>query len=147
MKQGVPIEGRVVAADGKPVAGARVLSTDKQRALFAEIDQFAVSTDSDGRFRTGQVKPGEWFLVASAKGHGPGDHRVKVGTAVLQVEITLGRPRPFTGRVVDPDGKPIGGALVDPDVWARPTGAWGHSPGPMPMAGSGLGRSKPGDEL
>ena len=55
--------------------------------------------------------------MASAKGHAPGDQRVKVGTAVLQVEITLGRPRPFKGRVVDPDGKPIAGAFVNPDTW------------------------------
>ncbi len=117
MKKGVPIEGRVVDADGKPVAGARVLSTDNRGAMFADIDQFAVSTDAGGRFRTGQVRPGEWFLVASAKGHAPGDHRVKVGTAVLQVEITLGRPRSFKGRVVDPNGKPIAGAFVNPDTW------------------------------
>ena len=117
MKKGVPIEGRVVDADGKPVAGARVLSTDNQARCSRTSIKFAVSTDADGRFRTGQVKPGEWFLVASAKGHAPGDQRVKVGTAVLQVEITLGRPRPFKGRVVDPDGKPIAGAFVNPDTW------------------------------
>jgi beta-lactamase regulating signal transducer with metallopeptidase domain len=117
MKKGVPIEGRVVDADGKPVAGARVLSTDNRGAVFTAIDQFAVSTDAGGRFRTGQVRPGEWFLVASAKGHAPGDHRVKVDTAVLQVEIALGRPRPFKGRVVDPNGKPIAGAFVNPDTW------------------------------
>ena len=117
MKKGVPIEGRVVDSDGKPVAGARVLSTDNRNAMFAGIDQFAVSTDADGRFRTGQVKAGEWFLVASAKGHAPGDQRVKIGTAVPQVEITLGRPRAFKGKVVDPDGKPIAGAFVDPDRW------------------------------
>jgi beta-lactamase regulating signal transducer with metallopeptidase domain len=117
MKKGVPIEGRVVDADGKPVAGARVLSTDDQRAMSTDIDKFAVSTDSEGRFRTGQVRPGEWFLVASAKGHAPGDQRVKVGTAVQQVEIALGRPRSFTGRVVEPNGKPIAEAFVNPDTW------------------------------
>jgi beta-lactamase regulating signal transducer with metallopeptidase domain/protocatechuate 3,4-dioxygenase beta subunit len=117
MKKGVPIEGRVVDADGKPVAGARVLSTYRQDAMFTDVDKFAVSTDSDGRFRTGQVRPGQWFLVASAKGHAPADQRVKVGTAVQQVEVSLGRPRPFKGRVVDPNGKPIAGAFVDPDLW------------------------------
>ena len=117
MKKGVPIEGRVVDADGKPVAGARVLSTDNRGAMFTDIARFAVSTDSGGRFRTGQVRPGEWFLVASAKGHAAGDLRVKVDTAVLQVEMTLGRPRPFKGRVVDPSGKPIAGAFVDPGTW------------------------------
>ena len=97
--------------------GRRVLSTDNQTRCSRTSITFAVSTDSDGRFRTGQVRPGEWFLVASAKGHAPGDQRVKIGTAVPQVEITLGRPRPFKGRVVDPDGKPIAGAFVNPDTW------------------------------
>jgi beta-lactamase regulating signal transducer with metallopeptidase domain len=116
MKKGVPIEGRVVDADGKPVAGARVLSTDKTFVMFAELDPFAVSTDLEGRFRTGQVKPGQWSLVATARGHAHGKGTVSIGTAVPQVPITLGRPRPFTGRVVDPDGNPIAGAFVDPDV-------------------------------
>ena len=91
MKKGVPIEGRVVDADGKPVAGARVLSMEQERAMFPELIRFAVSTDANGRFRTGQVKSGDWILVASAAGHGPGDQRVHVATAVPQVEITLGR--------------------------------------------------------
>jgi beta-lactamase regulating signal transducer with metallopeptidase domain len=117
MKKGVPIEGRVVDTGGKPVAGARVLSMGDERAMYASIKQFAVFTDADGRFRTWQVKPGQWFLVASAAGHGPGDLRVTVGAAVQQVEIALGRRQTFKGRVVDPDGKPIAGAFVDPDVW------------------------------
>ena len=43
MKKGVPIEGRVVDADGKPVAGARVLSMEHERAMFIELKRFAVS--------------------------------------------------------------------------------------------------------
>ena len=61
MKKGVPVEGRVVDADGKPVAGARVLSTDDKFAMFMSIAPFAVSTDSNGRFRTGQLRPGRGF--------------------------------------------------------------------------------------
>ncbi len=91
MKKGVPIEGRVVDVDGKPVAGARVLSMSHERAMFVELKRFAAFTDVSGRFRTGQVKSGEWILVASAAGHGPGDQRVRVATAVPQVEIKLGR--------------------------------------------------------
>ena len=117
MKKGVPIEGRVVDADGKPVAGARVLSMEHEQAMFAELKRFAVSTDATGRFRTGQVKPGEWILVASAAGHGPADQRVRVGTAIPQIEITLGPAGSFKGRVVDTSGKPVAGAFVDPDVW------------------------------
>jgi beta-lactamase regulating signal transducer with metallopeptidase domain len=117
MKKGVPIEGRVVDADGIPVAGARVLSADDPRAFFVEIAPFAVTTDANGHFRTGQVKPGEWFLVVMAKGHAPGDQRVTIGSPIPQFEVALGRPRPFKGRVVDPDGKPIAGARFDADAW------------------------------
>jgi beta-lactamase regulating signal transducer with metallopeptidase domain len=117
MKKGVPIEGRVVDADGKPVAGAKVLSADDERAMFLEIEPFAVATDAAGHFRTGQVKPGKWYLTASAQGHAPGDQVVTIGTAVPQVEIALTRPRPFKGRVLDLDGKPVPGAFFDPDVW------------------------------
>ncbi len=119
MKKGVPIEGRVVDADGKPVAGARVLSTDNQQAMFTDIDQFAVSTDAGGRFRTPQVKPGRMVPRGQRQGTRPGRPAREVGTAVPQVEITLGRARPFKGRVVDPDGKPIAGAFVNPDTWRR----------------------------
>jgi RNA polymerase sigma factor (sigma-70 family) len=117
MKKGVPIAGRVVDAEGRPVAGALVVSTDRQGALFTDVDQFAVTTDGDGRFRTGQVKASEWFLLARARGHAPGEGRVKVGTAVPQVEIALGRPRTLEGRVVDPAGRPVAGAFVNVDTW------------------------------
>jgi beta-lactamase regulating signal transducer with metallopeptidase domain/uncharacterized GH25 family protein len=119
LKKGVPIEGRVVDADGRPVAGALVISTDRQGALYTEGAEFAVSTDRAGRFRTGQVRPGEWFLIARAQGHAPGERRVKIGTAIPQVEITLGRPRPLKGRVVDLGGRPIERAFVNVDSWRR----------------------------
>jgi hypothetical protein len=83
------------------------------------VNPFAVSTDAAGRFRTGQVKAGEWILVASARGHAPADQRVKVSTAVPQVEIKLGRPRPLVGRVVDPEGRPISGAGVSIARWRQ----------------------------
>ena len=113
--------------------------------MFTDVDQFAVSTDADGRFRTGQVRPGEWFLVASAKGHAPGDHRVKVGTAVPQVEITLGRPRPFKAAWSIPRASrsPGHSSILAPGA---DTAAWGHSSGPTPMVGS-AGTTPPRDDL
>jgi hypothetical protein len=52
MRKGVPIEGRVVDADGKLVAGALIISTDNQQAMFSDVKPFAVSTDAAGHFRT-----------------------------------------------------------------------------------------------
>jgi beta-lactamase regulating signal transducer with metallopeptidase domain/protocatechuate 3,4-dioxygenase beta subunit len=119
MTKGVPIEGRVIDADGRPVAGATVYSSRRQGNLGSGVHEFAVTTDEAGHFRTGQVRPEVWYLVAMARGHAPGEQQVKVGTAVPQVEIRLGRPRPFEGRVVDPDEKPIEGAFVNVDSWRR----------------------------
>ncbi len=117
MKKGVPIEGRVIDAEGKPVADARVLSAASPQNMHTEVDKFIVATDAQGRFRTGQVKAGEWHLIGLAKGHGPGLQTVKIGTAIPQVEIALTKPHVFKGRVLDPDGKPIAGAFVVPDTW------------------------------
>ncbi len=111
MKKGVPIEGRVVDAEGKPVVGARVLSSDRQMDLYSELDQFAVTTDDKGHFRTGQVKAGEWFLLARAKGHSPGENHVKIGTAVPQVEIALGRPTGFPRSHHRPGGQADSGRI------------------------------------
>lgn len=117
MKKGVPIEGRVVDEHGRPVAGAMVLSAAHRGDVFSALKRFAVTTDARGHFRTGQVREGEWFLLARARGHAPGEKSVKIGKAVPQVEIGLGPPLPFFGRVVDPDGKPIEGAFVNVDMW------------------------------
>ena len=117
MKKGVPIEGRVVNSEGRPVAGATVLSASYRQDLYSEVNRFAVTTDDRGHFRTGQVKAGEWFLLARARGHAPGEASARIGKAVRQVEIALGRPHPFFGRIVNPAGKPIEGAFVNVNSW------------------------------
>jgi beta-lactamase regulating signal transducer with metallopeptidase domain/protocatechuate 3,4-dioxygenase beta subunit len=117
MKKEVPIEGRVVDAQGRPVAGASVLSSKNQWEVFSDIERFAVTTDDRGHFRTRQFRAGECFLLVRAKGHAPGEKRVRIASAVPQVEIALGRPHPFHGRVVDPSGRPIPGAFVNVAMW------------------------------
>jgi beta-lactamase regulating signal transducer with metallopeptidase domain/uncharacterized GH25 family protein len=117
LKKGVPIEGRVVDAKGKPVEGATVISTDHPNSLIDHEDPYVVLTDANGRFRTWQVKPGDWHLVVLAKGHAPGAREVTVGTAIPFEEIRLDPARSFRARVVDPDGQPIEGAFVNVDSW------------------------------
>jgi beta-lactamase regulating signal transducer with metallopeptidase domain/protocatechuate 3,4-dioxygenase beta subunit len=119
MTKGVPIEGRVLDAAGRPVAGATVLSSPRQDDLGSDIRAFAVTTNEAGHFRTGQVRSEVYYLVAMAMGHAPGEQRIKVDKALPQVEIRLGHPRQFAGKVVDADGKPIEGAFVNVDSWRR----------------------------
>ena len=117
LKKGVPIEGRVLSSDGQPVAEALVISTERAGDLFTGPDQFTVKTDAEGRFRTGQVKAGDWHLLVRASGHAPAARRVKVGGAVPFEEIRLEPPHSFRARVVDPEGKPVEGAFVNIDTW------------------------------
>jgi uncharacterized GH25 family protein len=117
LTRGVPIEGRVVDADGRPVSGATVLTSDRLEWLRSEIGPFAVTTGPDGRYRTRQLEPGPWRLYALALGHAPGEAAVTLASALPQVEIRLGRPRSFTLKVLDPDGRSIPGVTVAVEEW------------------------------
>ena len=115
MKKGVPIGGRILTADGRPVAGALVISTERPSSLYE--DQFTVRSDAEGRFRTGQVRPGEWHLVIRAPGHAPAARQVRVGAAAPDEEFRLEPPHPFRVSVADPGGRPIAGAFVNVEAW------------------------------
>jgi beta-lactamase regulating signal transducer with metallopeptidase domain len=117
MKKGVPIQGRVLGADGKPVAGALVISTDSPGTLFNSVADYAVKTDAEGHFRTGQVKPGDWHLIIQAAGHAPAAREIKVGSAIPYEEIRLEASHVFRARVVNPSGRPVVGAFVNIDTW------------------------------
>ena len=139
--------GRVVAADGSPVAGATVYAAPgaafanasgrldfdtfdpadfdeldafdpraTMRSLRAQLaDRVEVRTDDDGRFRVRAKGDSRGVGVrVLARGHTLLDRRVErpterdvdLGTLVLE------RGAIVTGRVVDPGGTPIAGALV-----------------------------------
>ncbi|QDV35107.1 sigma-70 family RNA polymerase sigma factor [Tautonia plasticadhaerens] len=120
LKKGAYVEGRVLDADGDPVPGALVLSTDRPDHLFSSVRDFAAVTDPDGRYRTGQLAPGTWHLVAQAPGHAPAATELEIGTAIPSVDLTLGRPRTLAVRVLDQDGAPIEGVFVNFDTWFAP---------------------------
>ncbi|QEH36715.1 Regulatory protein BlaR1 [Aquisphaera giovannonii] len=117
MSKGIPVEGRVLDADGRPVAGALVRSASWEQSLPDGSGLFDVTTDSNGRFRAGQLRSQEYFFVAKAAGHAPGEARIRVRQGAPGVEIRLGRARALEGRVVDADGKPVEGAFVNVDTW------------------------------
>jgi RNA polymerase sigma factor (sigma-70 family) len=122
------ITGRVVDADGKPVAGARVagyagiefgpLSVEYQAKSLGEV-----KTDADGRFRltvpevpSGRLRQIEF--LAAAKGYGPAWGRAPTGGA--DVELRLPPEEALVGRLLDLQGQPLAKARLRPRRVLRP---------------------------
>ena len=113
---GGTIEGRVTDPDGKPVDGARIVVKAGRWA------RRSVFTRADGRYDFEAVPPGTYELQTLPPGlfengrsplsgskHAP----VKVTESkYTRVDIELQRGPVITGRVVDPDGRPVEGAVL-----------------------------------
>ncbi len=115
------VEVTVVAAQGqKPVAGAAV-----------ELRGIATSsgtTGADGVALVEGVVPGGYAASAHASGFARGHAWVMVpdGAGKATVRLELRRGAPVAGRVIDPDGKPVPGALV---IYSGAS-AWGQQGDP-----------------
>ena len=125
----VEIKGRVVAPDGRPVAGALVTTLYMDTDIFtndtSSIPWPKTSSGSDGRFaiRLPQTKldpsiagymSTEPWLVASSPGFGFGwCQRGLITKRPAEQVITLAEEGPpIEGRIVDLEGRPVVGASV-----------------------------------
>jgi protocatechuate 3,4-dioxygenase beta subunit len=115
-----PWVGRVEDTGGRPVAGARVTFTADGVAGRAPP---SIVTDEGGRFEIAPPPPPApgRRIVLTAEGPGghaalalrPGDAAPRPLTLVLRGGVTV------TGRVVDPDGTPVAGAVIRMDpIWS-----------------------------
>ncbi len=115
------IAGLVVDEDGKPVPRARVYAalpgTDKKQRKRAQADQ-------SGRFRIAHLEPGDYILEAAPTKNQNGYWNGQVskgfkatttraypaGTDDIVIKVEPGSR--IAGRIVSPDGKPVGAAGV-----------------------------------
>jgi RNA polymerase sigma factor (sigma-70 family) len=112
---GQAVTGRVLDADGKPCAGARLFvwtSTVKNQADMP----VRATTDSDGRFHLAVARADRERgakVVARAPGHGPDWFEVAGPDKGGEVTLRLARDDvPVNGRVIDLEGRPVPGASV-----------------------------------
>jgi hypothetical protein len=100
----IVVDGRVVNADGAPMASASIWG--------CKWDDQPTLTDSEGRFRLGGVDSKECRTVYARRGASVGSGEINPGTPL---KIALRRPTHVTG-VVSANGNPAKFEAV----WARP---------------------------
>jgi len=93
------------------------------------------ATDEHGRFAILGLEPGRYDVIVrrSGEAHGEGQaptivQDVAAGTQGLLVDLERGEP--IRGRIVDPDGNPVG---VDGSLYVYPLRRSGGSPEPTPV--------------
>jgi RNA polymerase sigma factor (sigma-70 family) len=109
VKEALTVRGRVLDSDGKPVAGAGVYQGSAQRGV----------SDAQGQFQV-TVSPTAFpvQIAAAAVGFGLGWIQVPKPQGAGEVMLQLVRDEPITGRVVDPEGRPVAGATLRPVILA-----------------------------
>jgi RNA polymerase sigma factor (sigma-70 family) len=110
--------GRVLGPDGRPVAGAKLFLTLSWSYVKRPAPSpVRATTGEDGRFQftVPKAKYGEHVtaVVATAPGCGPAWVEVNPDAAKDKLELRLVKDDvPLAGRVVDLQGRPVGGATV-----------------------------------
>jgi hypothetical protein len=114
IRAGGSISGTVLSPFGRPVRGATVVIVPPPW----DGEYLRLTTDEDGRFRSGRCLRPEWrtlILVVQASGLAWAVHEVTVTPEMPPQVIRLSRRRPLEGRVVDARSRPVAGAVVASD--------------------------------
>ncbi|HEY2881596.1 MAG TPA: hypothetical protein VGJ15_04170, partial [Pirellulales bacterium] len=121
--EGNPVPGVLVFADSQVPRNEREIPTNQQGSRlggFPEPSKDFARTDASGRFELEMITPGEGMLSAyPEKDFAPYynvlyDRRGDLGV------IKLDRGAQIKGRVLDAEGKPLGGAYINSNLWNPP---------------------------
>lgn len=118
------VSGRVTTADGKPVANVAVALTPADFTSDRNRTAGRATTDDEGHYKLTNVAAGRYRLQALAPLYASPEDRdnspfnsgkmvtVGAGENVENIDITLVRGGVVTGRVTNPEGKPVIGERV-----------------------------------
>ena len=107
---------------GRPMEGAEVQIREPSGGGGINL---SAETGVDGRFRFGNVEPGRWTVLIQPRRHAPAHGTVVAALErVAENQYVVGPSAYISGRVIGPDGKPLGGAAVG---WAKPIDARGEA--------------------
>lgn len=106
LSKGLLVSGRVVDAEGSPIAGARVSG----RSRYGDDYQYSEATTADGRFEVAGLRPAaDLYLQASKDGFAasPVGPLTLGEESLTDVEIVMQPEASISGIVVDTAGKPV----------------------------------------
>ncbi len=141
-ERGPALSGRVLQADGAPAPYALVTTTlDTYRPVHR-----SAWANADGQYRIEGLSTGERTVEARHDTLGWGRQEVEIAPGENHADITLEvyEPRLARGRVVDPDGVPAAGAMVEQGVETVYTDARGDFAIPVDEDGYELVARKAG---
>jgi len=114
MRSGLHVAGQVDDGKGRVVSGATVLLAYDPSAG----DFLRTTTDAAGRFAFPHADNtsgmGRWSVSVEAPGFAPAWKMVNHKGEIARLQFSLLPGKPFRGQVVDNKGRPVMGALVEP---------------------------------
>jgi len=138
LEKALKIAGVVLDEKRKPVKNASLLLMREDDSLRGPIprDGFKAETDKSGRFAFEGLAPAKYCVHVRVKGK-PIEYVHDVEAGETNLKVRLGAGKPIRGRVVDANGKPVRGVMIqvhsDRDVvWGKTTDADGRfATGPL----------------
>jgi len=109
------VSGHVVNSERKGVQGALVTAIRDGAPAGGSPRQSTTMTGADGSFRLDAIDPGTYRVTARARGYGAGEAypvAVRENEQDPELELILERGWIMRGRLVDPQGRGVPGALV-----------------------------------
>ena len=119
LETGLSIRGRVADRDGEGIAGATVVAS----GLAGDRSRFEATSEADGAFVVGGLRPGLYQVRARAAGYGAAIAKAEAGSDPVELVMEAGGQ--IAGSVVDAQGQPVEEARIE----ARATDTQSFDPG------------------
>lgn len=115
---GATLVGQVVHQEtGEPISGIE-LTVGNDRFGGSNDKKPTATTDSNGRYRLIGVTEGQNLLHAFSDDYAPAMKTVSVSLGTeAQADFRLSVGKPVTGKITDPNGKPLSGVRLITDTW------------------------------